>query len=450
MKRSTWHRIKTWRLAYPVMLSQFGQIMVATADSIMVGRVGTIPLAASTLANSIFLIVFVFGIGISYAVSPLVANADGEKNTKRISSLLKHAVYINAALGLVLTGIVLIFNFNLHWFDQDIRVEKSALSYMFIINMSLLPTMLFFAFKQFAEGLSSTKPAMIITLVTNALNILLNYLLIYGKFGLPAMGLDGAGYATLIARFLMMGGIAWLVIANNPFRKYWKAIKWKRIQWDTFNRILKIGVPSGMQMVFEVGAFAGAAVMAGWISPQAQAAHNIAINLASISYMVATGLAAATTVRVGNQLGRRDIQSLRTAGFTGIKMVIWIMLIAGVLLFAGKDLLPKLYVTDETVIQIASSLLIVAVVFQLSDGIQVIGLGALRGLEDVKIPTFITLIAYWVFGLPVGYLAGIIGPFGVDGIWYGLASGLTVSAILLIWRFDRVTKKLKKRVKTNA
>lgn len=442
MKKTTWHYLKTWQLAFPVMLSQLGQVLVGTADSIMVGQIGTIPLAASTLANSIFIVVMIFGIGTSFSISPLVANADGEKNQKQISRILKNGLLISTILGILLELLLLVPVFNLHWFNQHPDVEQTAFPYFFVINLSLLPVLWFFSLKQFAEGLSSTKPAMYLTLGSNVLNIGLNYLLIYGKLGFPELGLFGAGLATFISRLFMAFGMFTLMIKHKQFSVYWKAIDWKIIEITLVKKMLNIGLPSGLQMVFEVGAFAFSAVMTGWISPESQAAHNIAINLASISYMIASGISSATTVRVGNQLGRKDFKNLRTAGFVSIKLTVLIMIFFGLLFAFGNTFWPAFYIDEPQVISMAAQLLLIATMFQLSDGIQVTSLGALRGLHDVKIPTFLVAIAYWIIGIPIGYLLGIHWHWGVDGIWYGLALGLTFSATFLLIRFHLNTKKL--------
>tara|TARA_Y100000782_G_C10188536_1_gene268575 strand:- start:8660 stop:10012 length:1353 start_codon:yes stop_codon:yes gene_type:complete len=444
--KKQWHYVKTWRLAYPVMLSQFGQVMVGQADSIMVGRLGTIPLAASTLANSIFVVVMVFGMGLSFAISPLIANADGEKNHQRISDVLKHALILNVIMALLLYGILTLVTAFLPDMGQNPEVALEAETYLQLQSASLLPLLLFFSFRQFAEGLSDTKRAMVISIIANLLNVGMNYLLIYGNFGFPALGLAGAGWATLLSRVFQFFGMFFVVIWMPKFAQYWKTIEWKSFSASIFKRILSLGIPSGLQMIFEVGAFAFSALMTGWISPEAQAAHNIGISLASISYMIATGMAAAAAVRVGNQLGRKDYQNLREAGFVAFRMVIVVMIFFGLLFLVGKDFLPKLYIDEPEVINIASSLLIVAVMFQLSDGQQAVALGALRGLTDVKIPTIIVFCAYWILALPISYFLGIVLEKGALGIWYGLAIGLTLSAVALTWRFRSKTKR---HLKTN-
>lgn len=427
------------------MLSQFGQVMVGQADAVMVGRLGTIPLAAATLGNSIFVVLMIFGIGANYAISPLVANADGEKNHEGIADVLQNALLMSFLLAVVLSALLGGVAFTLNYMGQDPAVADAAFEYLLLLNAGMVPMLLFFALRQFAEGLSSTKPAMVITVAGNLLNIGLNYVLIYGKLGFPVLGLNGAGWATLIARIVMLLAMLVLVATQEPFKKYWTGI-WQRTRNKMVaKRLVQVGIPTGLQMIFEVGAFAFAALMTGWISPEAQAAHNIAISLASVSYMVASGLSAAATVRVGNQLGRKDISNLKQAAWVSYILVGAFMVFSGVVFLLGKDELPTLYINEPEVVSIASSLLVIAVMFQLSDGIQAVGLAALRGLTDVRIPTWITFLAYWAFALPASYVLGFTFKLGPEGIWYGLALGLTLSAVLLGWRFKyRVTELAQK------
>ncbi|MFP4505183.1 MAG: MATE family efflux transporter [Cyclobacteriaceae bacterium] len=433
------HFRKTSLIAYPIVLSQLGHITVGVADSVMVGELGTEPLAAVSLANSIFSLVLMFGIGVSMAITPLVAAADGEGDLKKSGRIFRHGLAINLLASFVLGLVILLGTQLLPLLEQPERVVELAIPYLLIITSSLLPFMLFQTFKQYAEGLSRTRTAMFITLSANLLNIFFNYLLIYGKWGFPEMGLNGAGVATLISRILML--IAMVVYVK---RAPWfnQKITMKKLQKTLMVRILKIGIPTGFQYVFEVGAFSTAAIMMGWLGAQALAAHQIALNLAAVSYMMVTGIAAASTVRVGNQLGMKDIPNMRRAGFSAFLMGLMLMTSSAVLFVSGKYFFPSLYIDEPEVIELAGSLLIIAAFFQLSDGVQAVALGTLRGMADVKIPTIITLIAYWVVGLPVAYLLAFPLELGPHGIWYGLLVSLTIAAVLLVSRFHYISKRL--------
>ena len=436
------HFHKNLSLAYPVMLSHLGQVTVHVADSMMVGRIGKEPLAGSSFANSIFVIFLVMGIGMSYAITPQTAQADGEKNIPKLTEILKHGILINTLFG-VLLAIIILSGKNLLWFfNQPEIVVELALPYLVIITYSLLPFMLYQAFRQFAEGLGFTKQAMYITVAGNILNIILNYILIFGKLGFEPMGLLGAGVATLISRIVMALLMISFVYFNHRFSQYWHAFKYGNFSWTLIKVNLNLGFPMAFQFIFEVSTFSLAAIMIGWMGTTQLAAHQIAINMASISYMISLGIAAAATIRVGNQLGQKDYKTMRNAAMTCFIMAIGFMSFTAIVFILGRYFLPTLYIEDTYVIHQAAILLIVAGLFQLSDGVQVIALGALRGMSDVKIPTLITLVAYWIIGLPLGYVLGFTLNQGALGVWYGLLAGLTIAAVLLFIRFNKLSKKL--------
>ena len=424
------------------MLSHLGQVTVQVADNMMVGHLGKEPLAGASFANSIFVIFLVMGIGMSFAITPLTAQADGKNNIPKLTEILKHGFLVNIIYGILLTGVLLSITDVLWYFNQPEIVVKLAIPYLGIIAVSLVPFMAYQAFRQFAEGLGFTKQSMYITITGNVLNIILNYIFIFGKLGFEPMGLYGAGLATMISRVLMAIMMISFVYFNKRFTKYWDAFNFSNLSKSLIKENLKLGFPMSFQFIFEVSTFSLAAIMIGWLGTGPLAAHQIAINMASISYMIALGLSSAATIRVGNQLGQKNYKTLREAALTSYIMAIAFMAVTGLLFILFKNQLPRLYINDPEVISQAAILLIVAGLFQLSDGIQVIGLGALRGMSDVKIPTIITLIAYWIIGLPLGYVFGFILDLGALGVWYGLLAGLTIAAVLLFVRFNNLSKKL--------
>ncbi|MCA6078037.1 MATE family efflux transporter [Fulvivirga sedimenti] len=436
------HIKKNFLLAYPVMLSQLGHMMVSVADSVMVGQLGATPLAAASLANVIFTIVLMFGIGVSYGVTPLVAAADGEGDHQRSAQLLKHAFVINLLTGILLFLIIILASPGLYLLDQPADVVELGIPYLGIITFSIIPLMLFQSGRQFAEGLSRTKMAMVIVIVSNLFNVALNYLLIYGKLGFPALGLNGAGWASLLSRIILAAWMIAYLYYGKKFKRYRAGFQIGEYSRYFIRRITNIGIPAGFQYIFEVGAFGFAVIMMGWLGTKSLAAHQIAVNLAAVTYMAASGLSAAATIRVGNQWGKKDIPTLRAAAFSIYGMVIVFMSFTAIIFITARYFLPSLYIHDEEVISIASTLLIIAGFFQLSDGIQVVSLGALRGLEDVKIPTLVTFFAYWVVALPTGYLLAFRFNMGPTGIWIGLLSGLTLTAIFLFFRFNRITARM--------
>jgi len=278
--------------------------------------------------------------------------------------------------------------------------------------------------------------------VANLLNILLNYPLITGWGPFPELGLAGAAVSTLGTRFLMVAGMAIYIRKHKKFDSYWKHWRTTAITWRSIRDILAIGVPSGLQLVFEAGAFAMSGVIVGMIGPVQQAAHQIALNIASVSYMMVSGLGAAATIRVGNQLGRRDIPMLRLAGQSLFHMTLAMMFVTMILLIALRNVLPEFYSSDPEVLQYTAVLMIAAGIFQLPDGLQATTLGALRGVQDVNIPTIIAFIAYWVIAVPTCYYLGVTRGIGPLGVWMGLTVGLLLASVALYWRFQHKVRRI--------
>ncbi len=427
-------------LAYPVMLSMLGQVMTGVADSVMVGWTGAVPLAASSLANIFFSIPLFFGVGVSYAITPLVAQAEGANDQKKIIDTLKNGSLINLITGFILVALIFSIEPYMHSMGQPEDVVTLAIPYLSIIAISIIPTMIFQTYRQFAEGLQRTRVAMIIVVGSNLLNIVLNYILIFGKYGFPEMGLNGAGWATLISRVVMALSMMLYVYYGRIYRAYKAGFSIGNYSRSLINTLLHIGLPAGSQFIFEAGAFGFSALMMGWLGTNALASHQIAINLATISYMTTSGLGAAATIRVGNFWGHRDTNNLRASAFTMIGMAIIIMTAWAILFIFGRFFLPSLYIEDQSVIELTAPLLIIAAFFQLSDGIQVVTAGALRGLQDVKIPSLLIFVAYWIIALPLGYWLAFPMEMGANGIWISLFLGLTLTATAMVVRFNKLSK----------
>ena len=428
-------------LAYPVMLSMLGQVMTGVADSVMVGWTGAVPLAASSLANIFFSIPLFFGVGVSYAITPLVAQAEGAYDEKKIIDTMKNGSLINLITGFILVALIFSVEPFMHSMGQPDDVVTLAIPYLSIIAISIIPTMIFQTYRQFAEGLQRTRVAMIIVVGSNLLNIFLNYLLIFGQYGFPEMGLNGAGWATLISRVVMALSMMLYIYYGRKYQSYKAGFSIGNYSRSLINKMLHIGLPAGSQFIFEAGAFGLSAIMMGWLGTTALAAHQIAINLATISYMTTSGLGAAATIRVGNFWGQCDTINLRASAFTMIGMAIVIMTAWALLFIFGRFFLPSLYIEDQSVIELSASLLIIAAFFQLSDGIQVVTAGALRGLQDVKIPSLLIFVAYWIIALPLGYWLAFPLKMGPSGIWIGLFLGLTLTATAMVVRFHKLSRK---------
>jgi multidrug resistance protein, MATE family len=441
----TSHHIReNLKLAVPVMLSNLGHILMGVSDNVMVGHISPVSLAAAGLATVIFNVLMLFGIGVSYAVTALVAEAAGKDQHNDIIQTMRHGLVINVTNALILAGMVFAGTNLLYHLGQSEAVVTKAIPYLNIVAISLIPILFFQSFKQFAEGLSNTTVALVIVLFANVLNIGLNYILIFGHLGFPALGLNGAGYATLASRIFMAAGIAFYIYYKPSFRKYRAAFRVTgQYSRTLFNKMLRIGIPSGTQFIFEVAAFDFSLVMMGWLGIVPQAAHQIVINLASLTYMVTAGLAAAATVRVGFFSGQGDPANMSRAAYSLLGMGLMLMSVFAVLFIAMRNILPGFYLSpgEVAVVPVASSLLVIAGLFQLSDGAQVICNGALRGLQDVKVPSVFIFLSYWVVGLPLGYWLAFSLNVGPQGIWVGLLIGLTLTALAMFIRLRRLLRQ---------
>lgn len=434
------------KLATPVIISQLGQVLVQTSDSIIVGQfAGTVALAAVSLVNSIFILVLVIGIGIAYGLTPLISQENGRKNYEACGKLLASGLAINFISG-VLLFLLIYFGayFSLSHLGQSPEVVVQAKPFLVLMGFSIVPLMLFNTFKQFAEGLGFTKQAMMVSIWGNVLNICLGIIFVKGLFGVKPMGIQGVGLSTLIDRSVMAVAMAFYVFQSRHFKKYLSTFVWFDISKSLCRQILAIGSPIAIQFACEVSAFSAAAVLIGTMGDVQLAAHQIAINLASLTFMSASGVAAAAAIKSGQFFGAGNYADLRKSAQACYHIVLLMMACTAIIFTLGNHLIPWLYTSDTNVIGLTAKLLLIAAIFQLFDGTQVVGLGILRGIGDVKIPALITLLAYGILGLPVGYFLGIKMDMGASGIWYGLTLGLMTAALLLYLRFDYFSKKLLK------
>ena len=430
------HLLKNLSLSFPIMISQLGHITVGVFDSLMIGKVSVSQLAAVSLATSIFSFILLFCIGLSYGITPLISSSD--KGKKYVSSILYNGMLVNVISCILLVSFVILTKHLLSYLGQDQEVLFHTYSYLDIICISLIPLILFQTFKQFIEGLGFTKPSMYISVISNVINIVLNAVLIFGLFGFPRLEIIGAAYATLISRVIMFLLILIYCLNDRRFSKYILKRKFL-VNLNHIKDIFRIGFASGLQYIFEVGAFSVATVMTGSIGAIHLAAHQIALNLASISYMIASGIGSASMISLSYYDGKRNFEDMRRSGFASFLLVFILMIVSALVFIIFRNYLPVLYVDDSSVINIASTLLIIAGLFQISDGIQAVGLGILRGIRDIKKPTIITFISYWIISIPLSYFLGIEYGYGVYGIWIGLSVGLTLAAIFHVTRFNYLT-----------
>lgn len=438
-------------LAYPVIIGLLGHTLVQLVDNIMVGQLGTAELAAVSLGNSFFFVAMSLGIGFSTAITPLVAETDGIKNVAAGRNVFIHGLILCFFLAIFLTLAVLLSKPLLFQMGQAEEVVVLAYPYLQWVGISLIPLICFQGFKQFSEGLSFTRPAMYATLLGNIINVILNYFLIFGFWIFPKLGVEGAAIGTLLSRCFMLFFIAVYIRFSKRFIAYVENIKLKKPNWSLFKKIMSLGFPSALQMFFEVLFFTAAIWLSGFLGKNPQAANQIALNLSSMTFMFAMGLGVTAMIRVGNQKGKRDFVALKRIAYSIFLLIFLFDIIFCLFFLLTNEILPWLYLdgnnplqfTDvKEVVTIASSLLIASAFFQISDGIQAVVLGALRGLQDVNIPALITFFSYGIFGFPISYYLGLNTNFGAFGIWIGLLSGLTSSAVLLFLRFHYLIKKL--------
>ena len=439
------------KLAFPVMIGMLGHTFVQFIDNIMVGQLGTAELAAISLGNSFVFIAMSIGIGFSTAITPLIAEADGAKKENDVSRIFEHSFLICLILGLVLFLLVFLNRNLLYSMNQPLEVVELASPYLFWVSMSLITIVTFQSFRQFADGLSFTRAAMYSTLVGNAINVILNFFLIFGFWIFPKLGVEGAAIGTLISRICMLIFIILYLKIHKKLSKYIKKFFPSKVEIKRVKKILYLGLPSALHSFFEVAFFVSAVWMSGLLGKNSQAANQIALNLSSMTYMVALGVGVAAMIRVGNQRGMMNFKKLREVALSTLFLIIVIDVFFCLIFLTFNDSLPLLYLDPldpssfadvSEVLSIASNLLIVAGVFQLFDGIQAVVLGALRGMQDVNKPAIIIFFSYGILGFPISYFLGFHTPLEMVGIWIGLLSGLLFSSLFLFLRFNYLSKKI--------
>ena len=433
---------RTIKLALPIIIGELAQMALHLIDSAMVGALSYKHLAAAALVINTLNIPFVLGIGMTISVSQMVSMAHGRRDATAVSHYLFNGFCLCAATALIISlSLVLGRNILAH-LGQDPEVVQLALPFMHLMGFSILPMLLFMTLKQFTDGLEFTKTAMLLSLAGMPINVLLNWLLIYGNWGFPRLELVGAGWATLITRSLLFFALCTVILKHGTFKKY--VMVWRR-QWylkvSTLRELLHIGIPSSLQIGMEAGAFAVSGILIGTISAVAQAAHQIAISCASFTFMVSMGLAQAGSIRTSNAYGREDWNKIRVIGKSTLFTALGYGIFCAIMFAVFRYSLPTIFNNNAQVLQLASLLLLFAALFQISDSTQAIGAGLLRGIKDVRTPTLLIGIAYWVVGLPCGYLFAFHFGTGAAGMWAGFILGLTFASVFLIIRFLRISRK---------
>ncbi len=427
-------------LAIPLVLTQAGQMTVQLVDNAMIGRVGTADLAAASFANSIYIVIMLFGLGLFLGVTPLTSHARGANDDRLVATVMKSGF----ALSALLLPVITLASWSLVWLmphmGQPEDVVRLAIPYYRTLVVSVIPFLLFALLKQIGEGLGNTIMAMVATILSNLLNVVLNYILIFGKLGFPKLGLLGAGYATLISRIamplLLYAGFMYL----KSIRNYFALMRTVQAASNQIRKIFSVGLPISGQLVLEVSAFTLSAVMMGWLGDVPLASHQVAMGLASFTFMIANGVAMATTIRVSFQLGTRNFESVERVAFSAMHLVVTYMGLCGLGFLLFRYRLPYIFTHDARVIDLSASLLVIAALFQLFDGLQVVCLGILRGFADVRAPMAIAGFSYLIVGLSVSYFCAFTLNMGAEGVWYGFLAGLVAAGILLA---SRIRKKVR-------
>jgi MATE family multidrug resistance protein len=430
---------KNTKLAYPIVLGQVAHMLVALADNIMVGNLGKAQLAAVSLGNTLVFIAMSVGIGFSFAITPLVAQADGESRPDKVKSALSNGLLLCTLIGVILCVLLIVAEPVLYMMDQPSKVVDLAIPYMRWVSFSIIPLMIFQAFKQFSDGLSRTEIPMYTAIIANVINVFVNYLFIYGKFGFPELQVEGAAIGTFVARVIMAILLLVLLLRKQELKKYFdKLFTWSV---DVIRKLLNLGLPTSLQMFFEVSLFTAAILLSGILGTQYQAANQIALNLSSLTFMFGVGLGLTATIRVANQSGLGNFDELKRIARSLFLMTLFMEIIFALCFVIFHQYLPLIYIDDIEVIDLAANALLIAALFQISDGLQVVILGALRGMQDVWIPSLICFVSYWIFGLPVSYYLGTMTYLKLNGVWIGLLIALTLSSVLMYARFRYLLKK---------
>lgn len=434
------------KLALPVVLTQVGQVLVQVADNLMVGNYGgndPTPLAAVSFGGAVFFILFIASIGIALGLTPLIGELYAQGDKKISAGYLQNGILFYTLLGIVVSVVQMAVIPLMFHMGQPADVVEMAIPYYRMLVFSMPFIMLFFAFKQFLEGVGNTKVEMVVVILSNLANVLFNWMFIFGNMGFAEMGAEGAGLGTLLSRILMPILIIGYFYNRDKYRSYLDGFSPRNYSWATIRTLLRMGVPISMQMFLEASAFAGTGIMMGWFDKITISANQITGTLGNCAFMIVMSIGAATTIRVSHCYGSRRISDISMAAKASYHLVLVWNFFAAIVFISCRNYIPMLFTSNAEVIEIASQLLVFAAIYQLSDGIQNISVGILRGIQDVKIIMPIAFISYWLLNLPVGYFFGFTLGMGPTGLYLGFAFGLSCAAVLMIWRIRRTLRKLR-------
>lgn len=421
-------------LALPIILANAGQALVAIVDNIMVGQLGAVPLAAASLAGIIVTNILVFGMGVAISLTPIVGSLFVNKDYRKCAIFFENSISLNLIIGITVAVLMLAATPLLGYIGQEAEVVELAKPFYVLLAFSIVPYMIFLSFKQFMEGVGNTKISMSITLACNVLNIILNYVLIYGKFGFPEMGAVGAAVSTLVSRMLMPIAFIVYMYKDKTYRRFFYFFKKSHLRVRKHLQLLKVGLPISAQMVVEITALSLTAIMVGWIGATSLAASQITLSVISFMFMVTTGISGALTILVSHEFGNKNGLEISKYSKAGISMAALFMCGASLLFLIFPTQIASIFTSDAEVIAIASKLFIVAVFLEISDGIQVTALGGLRGMKDVNPPMIYGTILYIFVNIPLSYVFGFVLDWGPSGVWLGFVICVSCAAALFVRR----------------
>lgn len=445
MSSSTNYYKRNIQLALPLIAANMGQAVVAIVDNIMVGQLGATQLAAASFAGVIVMNFFVFGMGVAISLTPLAGHAYSSGRYKKVSMLFQNSLSLNLMLGVIIAGILFAIIPLLHRMGQPVEVVNTAIPFYKLLAISTIPYFAFLSFKQFMEGVGNTRVAMFITIFTNLLNVVLNYVLIYGKLGAPAMGIVGAGVSTLVARCLMPILFFGYVWAKRPYRRFLSFFRMEHFQVAKHRQLLDVGLPISGQMVIEFFALSVSAIMMGWLGTNQLAANQVVLSVVHFTFMISVGISEASTILVSHAFGAKNFTDMRKQAYAGMQMAMGFMLVAALTFIFFGEAIASVFTSNTDVIRFAGQMFLVVALFELSDGLQITALGALRGITDVKRPMVYALLSYLFINIPAAYFFGFVVGWGVQGIWLGFFCGLTVAAFLYIRRFRISSRRLEQQ-----
>lgn len=428
------------KLGIPIVIGQLGMIVLGFADTLMIGHHSTEELAAASFVNNMFNLVIIFATGFSYGLTPIVGSLFGKGEQKSVGRTLKNALWANGLLGLLLSILMGILYLNIHRLGQPEELLPLMRPYYLVLLVSLIFVMFFNAFKQFADGITDTKTPMWLLIGGNALNILGNWVLIYGHFGFPEMGLLGAGVATLTSRILMFVAFIGIFLIAKRYHIYKEGFAEGKLNRRDFKELNKLGWPVALQMGMETASFSLATIMVGWLGAIALAAHQVMMTIGQLGYMMYYGMAAAVAVRVSNFHGQKDTEAVRHASSAGFHLILLMAVMVSIPLFLLRHQIGGWFTDNTEVTLMVASLIVPFIIYQFGDGMQCNYSNALRGIADVKPVMYIAFIAYFVISLPAGYLFGFVFDWGLTGIWLSFPFGLTSAGLMFYFRFRKRIK----------